>query len=198
MGGVYRHPTQHWRKNFRIHYCREKSPQVHPTEIRTSISPSSEVKLNTTSTIANFATEAGVTLVLDQPYEDGDIQNTPKNGPYSPSNSGDAYGGLVVTGWWGRYHGALTGGFNHSTVLVLIAGKRRLHRGGKGQRRHRANRAAELASLSSRLHTFSLPSREKPLRLNNFFDKSELPTLAIYRMMCRLGELCRPFVARKP
>nr|CAD7395141.1 unnamed protein product [Timema cristinae] len=34
-------------------------PPVHPTEIRTSISPSSAVKLNTTSMLANYATEAG-------------------------------------------------------------------------------------------------------------------------------------------
>nr|CAD7195629.1 unnamed protein product [Timema douglasi] len=31
---------------------------VHPTEIRTSISPSSAVELNTTSALANYATEA--------------------------------------------------------------------------------------------------------------------------------------------
>nr|CAD7575367.1 unnamed protein product [Timema californicum] len=30
---------------------------VHPTEIRTSISPSSAVELNTTSALANYATE---------------------------------------------------------------------------------------------------------------------------------------------
>nr|CAD7571583.1 unnamed protein product [Timema californicum] len=34
---------------------------VHPTEIRTSISSSSAVELNTTSTLANYATEAGFT-----------------------------------------------------------------------------------------------------------------------------------------
>nr|CAD7408273.1 unnamed protein product [Timema poppensis] len=33
-------------------------PPVHPTEIRTSISPSSVVELNTTSALANYATEA--------------------------------------------------------------------------------------------------------------------------------------------
>nr|CAD7571920.1 unnamed protein product [Timema californicum] len=33
---------------------------VHPTEIRTSISLSSAVELNTTSALANYATEAGV------------------------------------------------------------------------------------------------------------------------------------------
>nr|CAD7409255.1 unnamed protein product [Timema cristinae] len=35
------------------------SSSVHPTEIRTSISPSSAVELNTTSASANYATEAG-------------------------------------------------------------------------------------------------------------------------------------------
>nr|CAD7440512.1 unnamed protein product [Timema bartmani] len=38
---------------------REKPPPVHPTEIRTSISPSSVVWLNTTGALANYATEAG-------------------------------------------------------------------------------------------------------------------------------------------
>ncbi|CAG2059403.1 unnamed protein product [Timema podura] len=32
---------------------------VHPTEIRTLISPSSAVQLNTTGALANYATEAG-------------------------------------------------------------------------------------------------------------------------------------------
>nr|CAD7264528.1 unnamed protein product [Timema shepardi] len=36
----------------------EKNPPVHPTEIRTSISPSSAVEINTTSAFANYATEA--------------------------------------------------------------------------------------------------------------------------------------------
>nr|CAD7573545.1 unnamed protein product [Timema californicum] len=35
-----------------------KTTSVHPTEIRTSISPSSAVELNTTSVLANYATEA--------------------------------------------------------------------------------------------------------------------------------------------
>nr|CAD7401308.1 unnamed protein product [Timema cristinae] len=34
-----------------------KTTPVHPTEIRTSISPSSAVGLNTTSALANYATE---------------------------------------------------------------------------------------------------------------------------------------------
>nr|CAD7440966.1 unnamed protein product [Timema bartmani] len=42
----------------------EKPPPVHPTEIRTSISPSSAVELNTTSALANYATEAGQMYTL--------------------------------------------------------------------------------------------------------------------------------------
>nr|CAD7401684.1 unnamed protein product [Timema poppensis] len=37
----------------------EKLPPVHPTEIRTSISPSSAVELNTTSVLDSYATEVG-------------------------------------------------------------------------------------------------------------------------------------------
>nr|CAD7438865.1 unnamed protein product [Timema bartmani] len=37
----------------------EKTPPVHATEIRTSISPFSAVWLNTTGALANYATEAG-------------------------------------------------------------------------------------------------------------------------------------------
>nr|CAD7461344.1 unnamed protein product [Timema tahoe] len=46
----------------------EKPPPVHPTEIRTSISPSSAVELNTTSALANYATEAGYTKGAHQNY----------------------------------------------------------------------------------------------------------------------------------
>nr|CAD7587118.1 unnamed protein product [Timema genevievae] len=47
----------------------EKPPPVHPTKIRTSISPSSAVELNTTSALANYATEAGLGLLpsIQQP-----------------------------------------------------------------------------------------------------------------------------------
>nr|CAD7400498.1 unnamed protein product [Timema cristinae] len=41
----------------------EIPPPVHPTETRTSISPSSAVDLNTTSALANYATEAGIGMV---------------------------------------------------------------------------------------------------------------------------------------
>nr|CAD7569818.1 unnamed protein product [Timema californicum] len=42
---------------------RKNHPQFHPTEIRTSISPSSAVELNTTSALANYAIEAGSPIV---------------------------------------------------------------------------------------------------------------------------------------
>nr|CAD7398794.1 unnamed protein product [Timema cristinae] len=46
----------------------DTSYAVHPTEIRTSISPSPAVELNTTSTLANYATEAGgCTLPIPPP-----------------------------------------------------------------------------------------------------------------------------------
>nr|CAD7259728.1 unnamed protein product [Timema shepardi] len=44
----------------------KKPPPVHPTEIRTSISPSSAVELNTTSALANCATEEGESAGLWQ------------------------------------------------------------------------------------------------------------------------------------
>nr|CAD7429730.1 unnamed protein product [Timema monikensis] len=42
---------------------REKPPPVHPTEIRTSISPFSAVELNTSSALANYATEAELSVI---------------------------------------------------------------------------------------------------------------------------------------
>nr|CAD7193661.1 unnamed protein product [Timema douglasi] len=50
-------PAFAWRESGKP--FRGKPPPVHPTEIRTSISPSSAVELNTTSSLANYATEAG-------------------------------------------------------------------------------------------------------------------------------------------
>nr|CAD7587221.1 unnamed protein product [Timema genevievae] len=49
-------PTFAWRESGKP--FRENHPPVHPTKIRTSISPSSEVELNTTRALANYATEA--------------------------------------------------------------------------------------------------------------------------------------------
>ncbi|CAG2053344.1 unnamed protein product [Timema podura] len=43
-----------------------KPPPVHPTEIRTSISPSLAVEINTTSALANYAIEAGFLTVNTQ------------------------------------------------------------------------------------------------------------------------------------
>nr|CAD7261902.1 unnamed protein product [Timema shepardi] len=42
----------------------ETPPPVHPTEIQTSISPSSAVELNTTRALANYATEAGINSLV--------------------------------------------------------------------------------------------------------------------------------------
>nr|CAD7202086.1 unnamed protein product [Timema douglasi] len=44
-------------KEIELYQGAEKPPPVHPTEIRTSISSSSAVELNTTSALANYATE---------------------------------------------------------------------------------------------------------------------------------------------
>nr|CAD7258864.1 unnamed protein product [Timema shepardi] len=43
-----------------------KPPPVHPTEIRTLISPSSAVELNTTSALANYATEKYPSIFLKE------------------------------------------------------------------------------------------------------------------------------------
>nr|CAD7586942.1 unnamed protein product [Timema genevievae] len=70
----------------------EKPPPVHPTEIRTSISPSSAVELNTTSALANYATEAGKTRDLsptrfDTRYLDEEVM------AYTERNYGSYFGG---------------------------------------------------------------------------------------------------------
>ncbi|CAG2058421.1 unnamed protein product [Timema podura] len=58
-------PAFAWRETVENHLG--KAIPVHPTEIRTSTSPSSAVELNTTSALANYVTEAG------HIYIDGDI-----------------------------------------------------------------------------------------------------------------------------
>nr|CAD7196494.1 unnamed protein product [Timema douglasi] len=51
----------------------EKLPPVHPTEIRTPISSSSAVELNTTSVLANYATEAETSCCVHIPCSDEPI-----------------------------------------------------------------------------------------------------------------------------
>nr|CAD7262344.1 unnamed protein product [Timema shepardi] len=51
-------PAFAWRESGKP--FRKNHPRFTRTEIRTSISPSSAVKLNTTSALANYATEAGI------------------------------------------------------------------------------------------------------------------------------------------
>nr|CAD7425308.1 unnamed protein product [Timema monikensis] len=53
-------------QRFKRDHIYEKPPPVHPTEIRTSISPSSAVELNTTSALANYATVAGLSNTIDR------------------------------------------------------------------------------------------------------------------------------------
>nr|CAD7569169.1 unnamed protein product [Timema californicum] len=55
-------PKKELRPHLGILVGEEKPPPVHSTEIRTSISPSSAVELNTTSALANYAIEAAVEL----------------------------------------------------------------------------------------------------------------------------------------
>nr|CAD7199333.1 unnamed protein product [Timema douglasi] len=64
-------PTFEWRESGKP--FRKNHPPVHPTEIRTSISPSSAVELNTTSALANYATEADntTTKVALHTYQHG-------------------------------------------------------------------------------------------------------------------------------
>nr|CAD7194237.1 unnamed protein product [Timema douglasi] len=49
-------------------FTEEKPPPVHPTKIRTSFSPSSEVRFYTKSALANYATEAGGYTLDDNAY----------------------------------------------------------------------------------------------------------------------------------
>nr|CAD7264436.1 unnamed protein product [Timema shepardi] len=65
-GDGYMEPEEEWEREglldpaWEKQQKKEKPPPVHPTEIRTSISPSSAVELDTTSASANYATEAGI------------------------------------------------------------------------------------------------------------------------------------------
>nr|CAD7394639.1 unnamed protein product [Timema cristinae] len=59
----------------------EKPLPVHPTEIRTSISPSSAVELNTTSALANYATEE-----VNPHLRGGRVENHLGNPPASSPN----------------------------------------------------------------------------------------------------------------
>nr|CAD7427149.1 unnamed protein product [Timema monikensis] len=58
-----------------------KATPVYPTEIRTSISPSSAVELNTTSALANYATEAVSTPGSEQ---ESNVSNDPLTDPVPP------------------------------------------------------------------------------------------------------------------
>nr|CAD7459417.1 unnamed protein product [Timema tahoe] len=61
IGGSVEEVSPHLRGG-RVEIHLGKATPVHSTEIRTSISPSSAVWLNTTGALANYATEAGPTF----------------------------------------------------------------------------------------------------------------------------------------
>nr|CAD7259518.1 unnamed protein product [Timema shepardi] len=75
-------PAFAWRES-------EKPPPVHPTEIRTSISPSSAVGLNPTSALANYATEICVEgkwkTTVSTPDQDSNLDSL----VYCESNTSD-------------------------------------------------------------------------------------------------------------
>nr|CAD7588794.1 unnamed protein product [Timema genevievae] len=87
----------------------EKPPPVHPTEIRTSISPSSKVWLNTTGALANYATELSrFHSVMSpqgqmkdnarsvQPVNDRPVYH--QQGPWDPRNTGAGRGYCFLLG----------------------------------------------------------------------------------------------------
>nr|CAD7198426.1 unnamed protein product [Timema douglasi] len=73
----------------------EKPPPVHPTEIRISISPSSAVELNTTSALANYATEAGEGAV-EARANSIKLESQGGNCPSCPSPLQDVLGKAVL------------------------------------------------------------------------------------------------------
>nr|CAD7601549.1 unnamed protein product [Timema genevievae] len=64
LGGLHLEEVNPHLRGGRVENHLGKTTPAHPTEIRTSISPSSAVELNTTSALANYATEAA-RLLLD-------------------------------------------------------------------------------------------------------------------------------------
>nr|CAD7425009.1 unnamed protein product [Timema monikensis] len=77
----------------------EKPPPVHPTKIRTSISPSSAVELKTTSALANYATEAENFVEENEPELHDSVVNERRNclgliedfGEHFPDNLGSEF-----------------------------------------------------------------------------------------------------------
>nr|CAD7586917.1 unnamed protein product [Timema genevievae] len=108
---------------------REKPPPVHPTEIRTSISPSSAVELNTTNALANYATEAAYGGQQQGSYQQGNYQQRNyQQGGRQQSNyqRPNSWGG---SGYSDSSYGS---GYNSNN-----------HRSGGGQQEWRADRGGQ-------------------------------------------------------
>nr|CAD7397977.1 unnamed protein product [Timema poppensis] len=99
---------------------KEKPPPVHPTEIRTLISPSSAVELNTTSALANYATEI-MTLPLTLVMVDsgGPPKILARFRMWGPASGCEAHGSRCGT------HGSRFGahGSGGTDLLVCIKGE---------------------------------------------------------------------------
>nr|CAD7602476.1 unnamed protein product [Timema genevievae] len=88
-----------------------KPPPVHPTEIRTSISPSSAVGLNTTSALANYATEAEDVNVRLRSFSIKDLLEQ------SPVIDGSRYVATTTVRWQQEKTRCLS----NNTILALHA-----------------------------------------------------------------------------
>nr|CAD7427435.1 unnamed protein product [Timema monikensis] len=92
----------YWGQQFLV--SQEKPPPVHPTKIRTSISPSSAVEHNTTSALANYATEAVYWPpdALDSVTTDASVESIISRGG---STEGETHAFVRGCKFWDKYNG---------------------------------------------------------------------------------------------
>nr|CAD7573271.1 unnamed protein product [Timema californicum] len=109
---------------------KQKPPSVHPTEIRTSISPSSAVDLNTTSALANYATEAARGWKVPVSIRgEGRVPAIRRGGPESllraaavtPERAGDRIGKSAML-WNTRWSGISTENIRKVSVQCIAYG----------------------------------------------------------------------------
>nr|CAD7196090.1 unnamed protein product [Timema douglasi] len=106
----------------------EKPPPVHPTEIRTSISPPSAVELNTTSALANDATETVIGKVeleeVNPHLRRGRVENhLGKTTPSSPD--GDSNLDLRVLSGRGQHDKRVSQLRHRGGMVLLVSGSYR-------------------------------------------------------------------------